>query len=296
MTVALALVLTLAPTVADAQSAWSALVDRTEIKKRFDGGKDEQEAAQIAIVAPEGLSRRYVQADAALRVRLPGRQTDRTTLIVRPVLEYHVADKEAIRKNRAVHQLAPGLTAEYYLNGDSALMPYVTVKWAETRNFLDDRWEGSVAGFASVYSGWKYGPGAPLSNGMFRVGRYTPFVGIEHFDSVAIKDGTQELAPSFSGSFLTYRLFVQWYPFNRRVFIDQIPFAIEVDGVVRQRLTDSDVVPQVIRSLSASATWYFVSRQRVGIGLSGEFGRTPVTNFVNQERIVLALRVKLTPG
>ena len=126
-----------------------------------------------------------------------------------------------------------------------------------------------------------------------RIGRYVPSVGFEHFENVAIKSGDAVIAEPFSGSAATFRLFLQWFPFNRAIKPGDIRFTIEADGHLRRLLADRGDLDDTLRSLSVNATWYLVAPQRLGVGLSGEFGQMPSTNFIKQNRIVLALRVKV---
>ena len=79
---------------------------------------------------------------------------------------------------------------------------------------------------------------------------------------------------------------------NRAATPDKIRFSVEADGYIRKPTATSGPFPKAISSVSANATWYFVSEQRVGLGLTGDFGKMPAVNFLPQRRVVLALRFK----
>ena len=273
---------------------WSQVWARTEVKKRFNGGRDEQEAAQVALVAPDGWSSRYFLVDTAVRLNAPPIQRRNIFLFLGPMVEYHHIDAEALRKQKAVHQISPGFTVDTFYTPDFIVRPYVSFKAAATRNLVDDTTERSISVFATTRTLKNFAPGQASTIRGKRVLRYVPSVGYEYYDNLAITSGSAILAEPFTGSFTSVRLFVQAYPFNHRTN-DDIRFAIEADGYVRSRRSGAAVVPKTMTSFSASATWYFLSKQRLGLGFSGDFGRMPSTNFVTQRRVVLAFRVKLAP-
>ena len=270
---------------------WSGFL-KPEIKKRFDGGKDEQEAAQVAFVAPDGWSSRYFLVDVAGRFNAPPLRPGRTFIFVAPVVEYHHGDAEPLRKQSAVHKLSSGVTVESQVNTDF-LRPNFLFKATATRNLFDDTTEQAVSAFASVRVLRNFWPGQPSTDAArHRVLRYFPSIGFEHFRNLAIKNSGTVLAQPFSGSFTSLRLFVQAYPFNRAATPDKIRFSVEADGYIRKPTATSGPFPKAISSVSANATWYFVSEQRVGLGLTGDFGKMPAVNFLPQRRVVLALRFK----
>jgi hypothetical protein len=222
----------------------------------------------------------------------PPLRPGRTFIFVAPVVEYHHGDAEPLRKQSAVHKLSSGVTVESQVNTDF-LRPNFLFKATATRNLIDDTTEQAVSAFASVRVLRNFWPGQPSTDAArHRVLRYFPSIGFEHFRNLAIKNSGTVLAQPFSGSFTSLRLFVQAYPFNRAATPDKIRFSVEADGYIRKPTATSGPFPKAISSVSANATWYFVSEQRVGLGLTGDFGKMPAVNFLPQRRVVLALRFK----
>jgi hypothetical protein len=270
----------------------------TEIKKKFDSGKDEQEPAQIALIAPDGWRSRYVLVDVAGRLKDLVFATTPAEIFIAPVVEYHKQDAEPLVKQKAVNQLAASLVTELYFDPAVPLKPILFVRGSATRNFIDDVWERSASALLSFYSAKPWAPGRPITSASdTRLGRYVPYVGIEYFDALPIKSGSDVIAPQFSGAFVTLRIFWQAYPLNRAIKASQIRFSLEGDAYLRRAISGSSLLDdEAIGSASISAIYYVSDRQRFGISLTADMGRSPVTNFVKQQRVMLALRVKVVPG
>lgn len=314
---ALALALALVPMSAQAQSGtqtggtsgaswWSYL----EVRKSFDGGKAETEPGSVGLVDPGRDTSAYWFIDAGLRLKpqevfLNDAQT--FEFFWSPNVEWHRMKAEPLNKQDARNKWGPGLNAELWFPSftGTTLRTYVIGKVSLQRDEINDTTERSgslVVGLFQPHardpigSGWEGGlrPGAELTHNGHRRLHYYPYVGFEHYRKLAIASKGTVVAPPFDGSLFLFRVQAEAYPFHQEIIPGRIPFSISLEYSYRRVLDDAgDLETRDLNLLALSGTWFLVSEQRVGIGLTFENGRAPATNFVDQRRAVLAVRFKL---
>ncbi|MEQ1727135.1 MAG: hypothetical protein ABL982_02040 [Vicinamibacterales bacterium] len=282
-----------------------------QVRKAFDGGKAETEAAAVGLVAPGRNSDTYWLVDVGLRtVPLNHQLNSAGTLEVfyYPSVEWHHLNAEPLVKQEGTHKAGGALNAELWFPPVTPMKLRAAVigKAGRQRNLIKDATEDSVslavetcAEGAETHSdgGWEGGlrPCAELTYNGARRMHYYPYVGYERYSKLPISAQNTTVAPAFTGSLLFVRVQADAYPFNTEAAAgDMKGLVLNLDYTYRRVLDGDDggLVPSNANSLKAGATYFFVKGQVVGLGMTVELGRSPAVNFISQRRAVLALRVK----
>ncbi|MCX6538402.1 MAG: hypothetical protein NT151_05640 [Acidobacteria bacterium] len=290
-------------------SPWEQFTKYFQVRKAFDGGKDENEAGVFGIIAPGKGSPTYWLVDAGVRLTpqdKPLNKQGNLELFYYPSVEWHHMSAEPLLKQDAANKTGAAFNTELWFPPVTTfhIRTYLAGKASLQRNFIKDTTENSVTlvlgacaeGVVTQGVGWENGfrPCAELTyNGARRL-RYYPYVGYEHYGKVAIASQTTTFAPAFDGSLFLIRLQADAYPFNSEALPGDIKgFVLNFDYAYRRMLDDNPGLDaRNLNMLKLGATYFFVKGQVAGVGLTIDLGRSPAVNFVSQRRVVLALRIK----
>jgi hypothetical protein len=292
------------------KSGWKTFPEYLQVRKAFDGGKSENEAAAVGFIAPGQDSKTYWLVDAAIRTtpfnwQLNEAGTFETFFF--PSAEWHHMSAEPLLEQKQTNKAGGGLNGELWFPRYSALAVRHAVigKASVTRNFIKDTTEKSATLALETCMegvethedrGWEGGfrPCAELTYHGARRFHYYPYVGFERYAKLAISSSDDVVAPAFDGSMFLVRVQGDAFPFNRQVIPGDIAgVVLNFEYAYRRALSDADeLASENLNALKLSATYFFVEGQVAGVGLSMDFGASPSVNFVNQRRIVLAFRVK----
>jgi len=280
-----------------------------QIRKSFEGASGEQDAASIGLVSPGRDSKTYFFLDAGIRTRpcefSIGTKTATSNppmVIWYPSVEWHHMSAEPLQEQEATNKGGGALNAELWFGDPATTNPrlYFLAKGAVKRNVLQNTTEKgasillSVAQFAPVGVQGGFRPGSPIVYNNFRRAMYFPYVGFEYFEQLAITgEADAVLAPAFDGGVAVARVAFEFYPFHRQVIPGNIRFVIGGEYSYRRLLKDvMELGTRDANVVSLAATYYLDTDQNVGIGLTLDKGRSPTTNFVDQQRVVLGLEVR----
>jgi hypothetical protein len=269
--------------------------------------------ATIALVWPHNDQKSYSYVDLA--IKYPFKELHplgvNSTLIPSVAVEWHRYEAEALLKQDQTSKLAPEVMADLALGdvacGDTGadmskchrIRPFITAKYAMSRDFITDEWDGTFSSLVSPFSIHPGFPGAwyPRGDRDKRVLLYNPSTGFERFENPAIiGDGDAVVAPAFAAWTFTVLLDAQIYPFNalpsKPEPLQRVSLGFK--GSFRKTLS-GDLEDSTLNALTLSATYYFDSANRFGLSLTHDNGKSPVGNFVGRRRDVLALSIKISP-
>ena len=269
--------------------------------------------ATIALVWPHNDQKAYSAVDLA--IKYPFKESHpfgmHSTLIPSVAVEWHRYEAEALLAQNQTSKLAPEVLADLALGdvacGDTGqdtfqcrrIRPFITVKYAMSRDFLTDEWDGTFSSLVSPFSVHPGYPGAwyPLGNRDKRVWRYTPSVGLERFENPALMgEGDAIVAPAFTAWTFTALLDAELYPFNllasKPVALQRVSLGLK--GSFRKTLS-GDLADSTLNALTVSATYYFDPANQFGLSITHDNGKSPVGNFVGRRRDVLALSIRISP-
>jgi hypothetical protein len=291
-------------------SGWEVFSRYVQLRKAFDGGKGETEAAAVGFIAPGKNSQSYWLVDAGVRptpINVPFNNNGTFETFFFPSVEWHHMDAEPLQKQDATNKVVGGFNAELWLPPVTGFnfREIIIGKATLQRNFIKDNTENSVmialescAEGVETHEngGWEGGfrPCAELTYDGARRLHYYPYVGYEHYAKVAISSSSATLAPAFEGSMLLLRVQGDAYPFNTSAIPSEIRGLVLNFEYSYRRLVDEhpDLDFRDLHMLKFGATYFFVKDQAAGIGLTMDVGRSPAVNFIDQRRIALALRLK----
>ena len=283
--------------------------DVFQVRKSFDGAAEEQDAGSVGLVSPGKESKTYFLLDAGVRTKPcefnPWKKTATNNpplIIWYPSIEWHHMSAEPLQEQEATNKGGGGLNGEVWF-GDPATTaprPYLVLKGTLKRNLISDTTEKnasillSVAQFARTGVQGGFRPGSPIVYNNFRRAMYFPYVGYEYFRSLAITGAEDAvLAPEYDGGVAVGRVAFEFYPFHQQVLPRDIRFVIGGEYSYRRLLKDiPELETRDAHFLSLATTYFFDADQNIGIGLTVDRGRSPTTNFVDQQRVVLGLEVK----
>lgn len=280
-----------------------------QVRKSFNGGREEQQPGTIAYVFREH-DPDFALVDVAVKHKGKDWEASgrRPEILLYPAFEWHRGLAEPLRGVAAdFNKLSGSVLAEVYfsdlfaqpLSSSGAgsgsppitLAPWGFFKAEYARNYVKDVNEGQFAALASVFSQRNWLPGADTTIGGRRAFKYVPYVGFEYFENLAIEANKQVVAPSYSGLQLTTRLYVEWFPVpqaipgqNRLVVTAEFNNRVPISGTT---------VDGVFNAAGLSIDWYLDDKQQFAIGLSHERGESPRANFTSQQRTALGFRIKI---
>jgi hypothetical protein len=265
-----------------------------QVRKTFDGGRGEQEAATVAYVNP-AQNEHYWLIDVAARINELVIPSAVAEIFVAPVVEYHSANGEPLRRQTATNKLTSSINAEMYFDpvANGSLTPILVLSGSATRDYLNNLWTSQYSSLLRIYSTKRYGPDGPISG--TEIARYVPFFGLEYFRNLPITAGGSALAPAFSGLTSTFRLFIETFPLNGIAKGDGTRLELIGDIFFRRRVTGLRANGDNFWLVSAGATYYVLRLQNHQVGLSYalEYGQGPKTNFVKERRAAIGLRIRL---
>ena len=266
-----------AASTADAQ--WSTL----QIRKTFDGGKGEQQPAAVAYVnPPEGDH--YWQADVGVRLYEWLVENDKAVVFFSPVVEYHRADAEPTRRQAAVDKASFGFAVDSYFTETPIGTPRLHATAAFKRNLQQDKNEGALSFLGSL----DWPPAALECNPVWARLRFVPFAGFEYFESVAVTSSGAEVLPAFSDWTWTLRFYFEALLMPAHTLPGDARVSLEAD-VYYRRAFDAGRADRNLSSVSVSATYWILTRRRLGIGYSFEVGQAPLSGFLSQRRAAISL-------
>lgn len=305
--------LLLLPGAVSAQSAttptprqWVWWTDQLDVRKSFDGGKNEQEPATIAFVNPSNGPDFWL-VDLAVKhkgldIAPPTRPVGVEEFFLSPSVEWHKTSAEPVSQVAATNKVSGNLTSEIYFRDlfssrskgttpPIVLAPWAFLKGTATRNQIRDTNEGSGSFLGSMFSEIDWMPGALSRLGERPFARYVPYFGVEYFNNLAIVPNGATVADAYTGWFTTTRLYIELFPtLNPLVNHNRLVFTGEY--VTRSPIGSATLLDRSSLT-SASLTFYFDEAQSVGLSYSYEFGENPKANFVTQRRSLIAFRAKL---
>ena len=313
----IALSLWLVPVGARAQASepppptWREQVSKyVTLRKGFDGGKDENEAAAFGYIDPGKDSPAYWLVDAGVRtVAFNWQLNDSGTLetFVYPSVEWHHMSGEPVLRQDATNKGTLGANGEVWLPPltDFKIREALIGKAKQSRNFIKDTSETAVTlalescaeGVETHENGgWEGGvrPCAELTYNGKRKFHYYPYIGFERYDKLAISNATTTGAPAFDGSLLMLRVQADAYPFNDAFRAGDIKgLVLNVEFAYRHLLEAHDgFESRHLNMFKLAASYFFTKGQTVGVGFTLDTGRYPEVNFVSMRRMVIALRLK----
>jgi hypothetical protein len=295
--VALACVLlNLAPGAADANTCFGTLKSKWEllvVRQAFDGGTGEGEPGRFGYIDPGSDSKGYWLFDAGIRTKECELNRFGTRLLLYPSFEWHHTGAEPLKKQDETNQIVPSANAEWWFADPTATQVYLVAKGKYIRDLVNDVDSASYSLFFSAVDGYRLHPGVTIHVRKIPRAIYFPYVGIEYFDNLAITFNGATVAPQFDGATLSARINFETYPFGSQTNMDEIKFVFGGEYAYRRTLDDEPSLgTRDLNFVSLKATYYFDTKQTVGVTLSFDGGKAPTTNFVNQRRAVFALAIK----
>jgi hypothetical protein len=306
-----AVLIVLIPTVSRAQdpSAWGKYI---QVRKAFDGASEEEKPANLGLVNPGKDSPVYWLLDGG--IRLTPRETYfgesaedpsiyKMHLIWYPSVEWHHMSAEPLARQEATNAGGAAINAEFWFHrtAPDALRVYLVTQAAVDRDVLNATTDGAASvkmGFirtprnASDSGG--FSPGTPLKIGDKEVFEYFPYIGVEYLRNLAITQDDTDLAPTFDGGDILLKVDFEATPFHRSDVPGRSRFVIGGAYEYRRILKASAALDsQNLQFMNVDLSYYFTVGRAVGIGLTLDNGRSPMTNFVTQHRSALVLKAKL---
>jgi hypothetical protein len=121
--------------------------------------------------------------------------------------------------------------------------------------------------------------------------KYTPYVGVEYLNNLAVESGGSVVAPFYTGSLLTLRLYTEIFPLMARIpGENRLVATAEVNS---RHSMSGTIVDGALNAVTVSVDFYFDQSQRFAVGVTHDRGEFPKANFVDQRRTSLSFRVKL---
>ena len=274
-----------------------------EIRKSFDGGSGEGEAANVGLVnAAKDTSTTWF-LDGGIRTKrceIPfgdksGGKTP-PTLYWFPSAEWHHLSAEPLRKQGKTEQASGALNAEVWFGDPNQPLPrwYFVAKGAVTRDLLNDKTIKSADLLVSVYQEGGLHPGHAMRSTHRYWGTYFPYLGFQYFRSLAITQNGAVVAPTFDGGAGMARIQFELYPLlNKDKIPGEIPFTVSGEYSYRRLLADAPSIDTRNMSVfDVAFTWYPDAGHTIGLGLTVTKGRSPKTNFISQQRVVIGVKIK----
>ena len=214
-------------------------------------------------------------------------ENDKATLFFSPVVEYHRADAEPTRRQAAVNKASVGFVVDSYFAQTPIGTPRVHATAALKRNLQKDQ-KDQKEGVLSFLGSLDWRPRHAKGNAVWARFRFVPFAGFEYFENVAAKSSGAEVLPAFSDRTWTLRFYVETLLMSADTLPGDARVSLEADFYLRYAW-DEGRADRNLRSLSVSATYWILTRRRLGVGYSFEFGQAPLSGFVSQRRAAISL-------
>jgi len=285
---------------------WSTCFKAFEVRKAFDGGKDEAQPAVLSIVnihdENTDVNGAYL-VDAGIRnKRCSIRQMETGELSVGASAEWHLGQANALREEKKRNRLKGSLAAYYSRtvaeredadgNETFSARLWIVLKGDRSHDYVDDTTAGSVSLMMSpsiiTKSLRSFWPGESLTVGDVTLAYY-PSTGPEYLRKLKI--GT--VAPAFEG--VDWLLRIEGLASFGVSGPGQIDgrFQLAADTAWRWRVSGLDTIADGrLTWSSVTATLWMDDGRRVGVGYALDAGRSPVTNFIAQRRSSVGLQVK----
>jgi hypothetical protein len=298
-------VATFLPCAAHAQCARTAnWWELFEIRKTFDGGSGEGEAANIGLVNASTESTTTWFLDGGVRTkpcqRALGTKTEKhipATLYWYPSAEWHHLSAEPLLKQNKTDQAGAAIKAELWFGYDAASTAprwYFISKGSVTRDFLNDKTITSADLLLSVYQERGLHPSHGMSTTNRYWGSYFPYVGFQYLRRLAITQNDTIIAPTYDGGAGLARVQFELYPlFNKNTIPGAIPFVVSGEYAYRRLVKEAETIDtRHMNFFDVAFTWFPDPGHSIGVGLTITRGRAPSTNFISQQRVMLGVKIK----
>lgn len=296
--------------------------DAIQLRRSFDGAKDESNPATIAYERQTGGERkRLVHAGlkvSAFECRPETASKWRVDTEISPFIEYH-----AESGGKPMNKLSGGISAELLLpNFGSAKRlsnDRLNVRFLTKASFTDDRIadSGSVnyeifftthrlrpSLFGSILrheprpdpslaidpEDCRTDPGSekcPMTTSVKLL--YLPYIGIERIDRGEFKENGVVVAQDVDATFASARVRLEYWPVPAG---ESGGWQLYGNWVGRHRIS-GDTPTKTATHWQAGVNYYFDSKRRFAFGIDYENGRGMLRNFDRDERVSLSLKMKL---
>ncbi len=254
--------------------------DNVDIRKTFDGSKNENKPATFALYENHKSNNDFFSADVAIKfIEWELLQNSRSIITLFPVIEYHRSSNDDEKKDK----LSAGLNGEYYFGSNWNLKPYLLSNFVFKRNLLENineiKYVAQISFFGTKpgQSGFKLRFDNKQKD--YR-GMYYPYFGYE-FNKIPdlISEGNTE-----SISFLFFRLHLEhWISFKA--------IQIIANGIYRSLISDN-TLKEDLPLLNLSLNYYPGNQDNISIGLDYKNGYDPGSKFTQVEITSLSLNIK----
>jgi hypothetical protein len=265
------------------------------IRQTFDGTKNEQNPANLAIVSPSYV----IDLGVKLVDWQPFRDNPRHSLVFSPVSEWHRTNTP-----KKVNVTSGKLSIEYaYTNlkvfdfqgnvvdeagGKLLFGPLLTIKLGTKRDeLLHKSGEESSANITIVSTK----PGWPnkknVDHDQHETYLWAPSIGIEAYGDSTIRQ--PEEVKSVDVTLARARVFVIGYPLNSN---GERRNEISVEYTQRWHIGGQNTLRDSHYG-SAQATRYFDAKRRVGVGVGYDHGRDPNIQFLPVRRVIVSAKFNL---
>lgn len=289
----------------DSARPWAGCFKAFEVRKAFDGGKDEAQPAVFSFVgiADESTTRSAYLIDVSVRnKRCSIWQGDSGEFSLGASAEWHIGDANALREEKRRNKGKAGLSAYFSRtlaettdaagNETFSARLWTVLKAEGAKDFIDDTNSASISLVVTPSvikpGGTSFFPGEALTLGDVTVAYY-PSTGLEYIEKLKIG----EVAPAFKGW--------DWLLRVEALISIGVSGQGEIDGPVqivaeaseRRRIDGLDTIAEGRLSfVSVTATFWLNAGRNVGIGMAYDSGRAPATNFIAQQRNSFGLQIK----
>lgn len=256
-----------------------------QIRKTFDGSKDEAKPAAISWNSDYENSKFYSVMDLGIKISefsfLDGKGPFK--ILFYPKVEWHrnTIDDDTKKKNN----FTAGVNTEIYVKfGESWFArPFISGSF-DYKSDQVKKLETTQAKAFFSFSGINDGePGAQVKDKSLALKfRYYPYIGIESYKNIAV--------PHQSAQMWAARIFFEAYPISRG---EHSYLQLTFEYTFRNIIDDNLYNAGDLRWATASANFFPDGKGKLGIGLDYSYGEDPSSNFVKTKLLSLGLKLKI---
>ena len=262
----------------DKKSSW--FKDNVDIRKTFDGSKNENKPATFALYENHKSNNDFFSADVAIKfIEWELLKNSRSIITLFPVAEYHRSSNDDDKKDK----LSVGLNGEYYFGSNWNLKPYLLSNFAFKRNLLENINEIKYVGQISFFGNKRGQPGYKwrFDNEQkdYR-GMYYPYFGYEYnkIPDLISQGNTESISSLF------FRLHIEHW-------ISLKSIQIIINGIYRSLISDIKIKDD-LPLINLSLNYYPGNQDNISIGLDYKNGYDPDSKFTQVEITSMSLNIK----
>lgn len=256
-----------------------------QIRKTFDGAKEEAKPASIAWNNDYENKQLYSITDIGIKVvELPiFTKATNINLIFYPKLEFH--ENNIPDNDKKKNTLAAGINTEFQWRIGSAWYthPFITGSFDYKDDRIKDIETIQSKGLFSFSGSKSWEPGGQKKDKTDAlIFRYYPYSGIEYYQTT--KETGQRAAIWAS------RLFFELYPLSKYKYqYVQLTFDYSYRSIINDNLYDKGNMDW----LAVALNFYPDGNGKLGVGLEYTQGEDPTSNFVKTKMLALGIKLKI---